>query len=160
MARRSSAVSWRPSSRGNPMRSSRSGRGKVRSPCRCCNRSATCASHHRHRRFRRRIRLVHLPDQTADRLLKIDRAFVIEMDIPEWLALVSAIVILGARAEAAGGGGRRRNRCASASATLAQLRRNAGLFIQQPGAGRDVRRKIPGSVSRRVTNHGKENDCR
>jgi len=64
----------------------------------------------------------------------------------------------GAFAEAQGGGGGRRNRGAIAPAAVAELRRNAGLSIQQTGAGRDLRNKIPGPASRRVTNDDEDTD--
>ena len=53
----------------------------------------------------------------------------------------------GARAEAQGGGRGRRDRGAVAPAAAAELRRDAGLPVQQAGAGRDLRGEIPRAAS-------------
>ena len=102
---------------------------------------------HRHRRLRHRLFLAQLPRQTAGGHAE-DRPLV--RDRHDGRAGGAGAGVHhhqpGAFAEAQGGGGGRRNRGAVAPAALAGLRRNAGLPVQQAGAGRDLRNEIPGPV--------------
>ena len=108
--------------------------------------------HGRDRRFRHRLFVAQLSVQTAgghaeDRPLLRERHDCRAGGTGAGVHHHSACP----RSQAEGGGRGRRDRGAVAHAQAAEVRRNAGLLIQQTGAGRDLRNKIPGPASRRVT---------
>ena len=106
----------------------------------------------RHRRFRHRLLLAQPPGQAAGGHAE-DRPFVRGRH-DHGAGRPGAGVHHhqpGAFAEAERGRGRRRNRRAVAPAAAAELRRNAGLPVQQAGAGGCLREKLPCAALRPAT---------